>query len=64
MRASQTEYRVAEGAAFLGCHPNTLRNLDRVGVIKARRNYLGYRIFRLVDLLKLKEERQQLIEEK
>lgn len=64
MIAVKTEYRVADGAEFLGCHANTLRRLDKVGIIKARRNYQGHRIFMLQDLLKLKSEREQLKEER
>jgi len=56
----KTEFLVAEGAAFLGCHPNTLRRLDRIGIIHAHRNYCGHRIFLLQDLLRLKSERGQL----
>ena len=60
MMAVKTEYRVAEGAAFLGCHVNTLRRLDKIGAIKAHRNYLGHRIFMLQDLLRLKADRERL----
>ncbi len=63
MMAVKTEYRVAEGAEFVGCHANTLRRLDKVGIIKARRDYRGHRVFLIQDLLKLKADRQQLKEE-
>jgi DNA-binding transcriptional MerR regulator len=56
----RAEYRVSEGAAFVGVHPNTLRRLARVGLIKARRNYLGYRVFSLQELLRLKATRERL----
>jgi DNA-binding transcriptional MerR regulator len=63
MVAVKSDYKISEGAAFVGCHPNTLRSLDRLGIIRARRNYLGYRVFSLQDLLKLKTERETLKEE-
>jgi len=56
----KTEYRVAEGAEFIGCHANTLRRLDKVGIIKARRDYRGHRVFMIQDLLRLKSERERL----
>ena len=63
MMAVKTEYRVQEGAELVGCHANTLRRLDKVGIIKAHRDYRGHRIFLLQDLLKLKANRHELKDE-
>ena len=37
--------RISEAAKQLGVHPNTLRVLERRGVIAARRDWANYRIF-------------------
>ena len=64
MTGVKTTYRVEESADFVGCHANTLRRLDKLGIVKARRDYRGHRIFMLQDLLRLKAEREQLKEGK
>ena len=55
--------RVAEAAAILEVHPETLRRLDNRGVIKAQRDFLGHRIFFLTDILELKHKREQLTDD-
>ncbi len=54
----RTQFFIGEAANFIPCHPNTLRRLDKLGAIKAKRNFLGYRVFDLQDLLKLKAQRE------
>ena len=48
---------VSDAAKVIPCHPDTLRRLERKGQIKAVRDYRGFRMFRLEDLLKLREQR-------
>jgi len=50
-----------KGAAnLLGCHEATIRNLDKRGKLPTMRDHNGRRAIKLVDLLKLKEERNRL----
>jgi DNA-binding transcriptional MerR regulator len=51
---------IAKAAKIAGCHPETLRRLERRGLLKAKRDYRGFRIFDLNDLLKLKKEREKI----
>ena len=51
------QFLVSDAAKVIPCHPDTLRRLERKGVIKAIRDYRGFRVFRLEDLLKLREQR-------
>ena len=55
--------KVAQAAEVLEVHPITVRRLDQKGILKSRRNYLGHRVFRLDDVLKLKRERETLQED-
>jgi DNA-binding transcriptional MerR regulator len=48
---------ITDAAKVIPCHPDTLRRLERQGRIKAVRDYRGFRVFRLEDLLKLREQR-------
>ena len=50
-------------AEVLDCHIDTVRNLNRRGILKARRNCHGWRVFRLEDVLTVKRERAKLREE-
>ena len=43
-------FRVAEAARYLGISPNTLRKRSDLGLIRARRDKNGERIFLLRDL--------------
>ncbi len=43
--ASSMLIRISEAAKRLGIHPNTLRHLEKRGVIKPERDWSGYRIF-------------------
>jgi len=51
---------VTKAAKIVNCHPETLRRLERRGLLKAQRDYRGFRIFDLNDLLKLKREREKI----
>ena len=51
---------ISKAAEVVGCHPETLRRLERKGILEAKRDYRGYRVFRLSDLHKLKREREKL----
>jgi DNA-binding transcriptional MerR regulator len=52
--------RITEAADLLKCHPETLRRLDRKGLIKSQRNYLGHRVFKHSDIIQLKQKREAL----
>ena len=47
-------YRIAEAARLLGVHPDTLRNLERRGLMRARRDWAGARRYALGDLERLR----------
>lgn len=51
---------IAKAAEIVNCHPETIRRLDRKGIIKVRRDYRGFRVFDVEELLKLKKERERL----
>lgn len=51
---------VSKAAKELGCHPETIRRLERRGILKAKRNYRNFRVFELADVLKVKSERERL----
>jgi len=51
---------VSQVAKELGCHSETVRRLERRGILKAKRNYRNFRVFELADVLKVKEERETL----
>jgi DNA-binding transcriptional MerR regulator len=55
-----SQLHISMAAQVIPCHPDTLRNLERKGLIRAKRDYRGFRVFDLEDLLKLKKERQEL----
>ena len=50
----------AKAAALVGLHPETLRRLNNRGLLPAKRDWRGHRVFCVVDLLRLKSEREQL----
>jgi len=52
--------KVAQAAKKLGCHPETVRRLERRGVLKAKRDYRNFRVFDLDEILKVKAEREAL----
>ena len=52
--------KVKQAAKLLGCHEQTVRNLEAAGKIRAFRDYRGYRVFSLDEILKLKEQREAL----
>ena len=39
------QYTTGQFAKLIGKHPNTLRNWDKKGVLKARRTPTGYRYY-------------------
>jgi DNA-binding transcriptional MerR regulator len=51
---------VSKAAKELKCHPETVRRLERRGVLKAKRDYRNFRVFDLGDVLKVKAERKKL----
>lgn len=53
-------FTVSQAAKVLACHPDTIRRLDRKGIIKAKRDYRGYRIFKKEEIYRLKDEREKL----
>jgi DNA-binding transcriptional MerR regulator len=50
----------AKAAALVGLHPETLRRLNNIGVVPAKRNWRGHRVFIVADLLKFKAGREKL----
>lgn len=38
-------YRISEASKQLGVHPSTLRNLEKRGLIRTRRDWAGYRVY-------------------
>ena len=52
---------VSEAAKILDCHPDTVRRYEKCGQLKAKRDYRGFRIFRLSEILRMKSRRQKLI---
>jgi DNA-binding transcriptional MerR regulator len=53
-------FHIAKAAALVGLHPETLRRLNNRGLLPAKRNWRGHRVFMLRDLLKLKSDRERL----
>ena len=53
-------FTVSKAAKELGCHPETVRRLEKRGILKAKRNYRNFRVFELADILKVKSEREKL----
>ena len=53
----------AKAAALVGLHPETLRRLNNRGLLPAKRDWRGHRVFCVLDLLKLKAQRQRLNED-
>jgi hypothetical protein len=54
------ELLIGEAAKTIGKSQITLRRLDNKGVIRAKRNYLGQRVFDLGDLLRYFEHSKKL----
>jgi hypothetical protein len=56
---SNREYLfINEAAEFLGLHTNSLRNYDRRGILTARRNHAGFRVYLLRDLQRFAADRE------
>jgi DNA-binding transcriptional MerR regulator len=51
---------VSKAAEKLGCHPETVRRLERRGILKAKRDYRNFRVFDLADVMRIKREREVL----
>lgn len=56
----QNHFYCARAAEFVGLHPETLRRLNNRGLLPAKRDWRGHRVFDVADLLKLKSERERL----
>ena len=48
--------RISEAAKRIGVHPNTLRDLEKRGMITARRDWVGYRVFSEEDLAQIERK--------
>jgi DNA-binding transcriptional MerR regulator len=53
-------FTVSKAAKELGCHPETVRRLERRGILKAKRDYRNFRVFELADIMRVKKEREML----
>ena len=51
---------VSRAAKVLNVHPETVRRLERQGTLKAKRDYRGFRVFDLNEVMRLKKEREKL----
>ena len=54
MNEPTTMLRVGEAARMLSVHPDTLRNLERRGLIRVQRDWNGARRFAAADLDRLR----------
>ena len=54
---------VSKAAEILNCHPETVRRLERRGLLIAKRDYRRFRIFDINDVLQLKKERERLLDD-
>ena len=54
---------VSKAAEILNCHPETVRRLERRGLLTAKRDYRRFRIFEVKDVLQLKKERERLLDD-
>ena len=48
-------FRITEAARQIGCHPTTLKNLERQGLVKADRDRAGYRVYTPESISKISE---------
>lgn len=55
MHQEQQDYLISEAARAIGCHPNTIKNFERRGLINCPRDYNGYRRIPTSELQRLKE---------
>ena len=46
--------RITQAARRVGCHPDTLRRLEKQGLVKPRRDWTGARRYSLRDIERLK----------
>ena len=58
----KTTLLVSEAAQLLKAHPESVGRWERRGVLRAKRDYRGFRVFDLAEVLRLKERREQLTE--
>ena len=54
---------ISMAAKLLERHPETVRRLNRKGFLKAKRNFLGHRIFAEKDVISLKRKMEKLSEQ-
>jgi len=52
--------KVSKAAKFLNCHPETVRRWERKGFLKAQRDYLGHRVFKVSDLIAARNKAEKL----
>ncbi len=52
--AEKSDLLVGQVASIVECHPNTVRNAERRGLIHPQRDLNGYRRYTIEDALKLK----------
>lgn len=55
MRQCIPDLLVHQVATVAKCHPNTVRNADRKGLIRSSRDINGWRRFSLEEAIKLRE---------
>lgn len=51
---------ISQAAAIVGVHTETLRRLDKKGSFRAKRDFRGFRVYTLTELLELKRQREKL----
>lgn len=51
---------IAEAARALNAHPETIRRWERRGLLQAKRDYRGFRVFDPEDILRMKQRIEQL----
>lgn len=54
MRQCSSGLLVHQVATICQCHPNTVRNAEKKGIIRSRRDYNNYRRFSWTEAMKLK----------
>ena len=47
--------RISEAARQLGVHPSTLRNLEKRGIIRTQRDWVGYRVYTETEIENISE---------
>jgi DNA (cytosine-5)-methyltransferase 1 len=55
---------ISEAARVLEAHPETIRRWERRGLLRAKRDYRGFRVFDPEEVSLLKKRKQELTEAK